>query len=203
MSDEGLTSERAEQLRVAVREKYRRISRKPNDQFPYPVGRESLNRLGYAADWIMAVPNEIVDRFVGVGNPFSIRRVQKGERVLDIGCGCGLDSFVSALQAGPEGLVVGIDLTAEMLAWARNAKMDALAGNLHFQEGSAEELPFDDASFDLVISNGVLNLVPDKKSAFREIARVLHPEGTFVAADLILIDTLPAETLANMDAWST
>jgi len=203
MSDECLTSERAEQLRIAVKKKYSGISRKPNNHFPYPVGRESLEWLGYAAELIAAIPPEVVDRFVGVGNPFSIQRVRKGERVLDIGCGCGLDSFVSALQAGPEGLVVGIDLTAEMLEWARNAKMGALRGPLHFQEGSAEELPFKDASFDLVISNGVLNLVPDKESAFREIARVLHPEGTFVAADLVIVETLPEETLASMDAWST
>jgi SAM-dependent methyltransferase len=203
MSDEYLTSERAEQLRIAVKKKYSGISRKPNNHFPYPVGRESLEWLGYAAELIAAIPPEVVDRFVGVGNPFSIQRVRKGERVLDIGCGCGLDSFVSALQAGPEGLVVGIDLTAEMLEWARNAKMGALRGPLHFQEGSAEELPFKDASFDLVISNGVLNLVPDKESAFREIARVLHPEGTFVAADLVIVETLPEETLASMDAWST
>jgi arsenite methyltransferase len=203
MSNQCLTSGRAAQLKAAVKEKYRDVSRKPHGKFPYPVGRESLDRLGYAAEWITAVPNEIVERFVGVGNPFSIRRVQKGERVLDIGCGCGLDSFVSALQAGPEGLVVGLDLTAEMLEWARNAKINAFTRNLNFLEGSAEELPFDDASFDLVISNGVLNLVPNKESAFREIARVLRPEGTFVAADLVLVETIPEDTLASMDAWST
>jgi SAM-dependent methyltransferase len=203
MSNECLTPERAAQLKVAVKEKYRGVSRAAHGQFPYPVGRESLDRLGYDAEWITAVPNEIVERFVGVGNPFGVQRVRRGERVLDIGCGCGLDSFVAALQAGPEGFVVGIDLTAEMLEWARSAKTDAFTGNPHFREGSAEELPFDDASFDLVISNGVLNLVPDKESAFREIARVLRPEGNFVAADLVLVETIPEETLASMDAWST
>jgi arsenite methyltransferase len=203
MSDECPAGERAEQLREAVKEKYRGISRKPTGHFPYPIGRESLERLGYAAEWINSVTNEIVDRFFGVGNPFSIRRVRKGERVLDIGCGCGLDSFVSAMEAGPEGWVVGIDLTAQMLEWACKAKAEASIQNIHFQEASAEALPFKDASFDLVISNGVLNLVPDKESAFREIARVLRPEGDFVAADLIVVETMPEKTFASMDAWST
>ena len=203
MPDQFLTQQRVAELKVAVKEKYRGVARKPHGQFPYPVGQESLERLGYRTEWITAVPREIVDRFVGVGNPFSIRRVQRGERVLDIGCGCGLDSYVSALQTGPEGLVAGIDLTIEMLEWACTARADALPGNLHFREASAEALPFENASFDLVISNGVLNLVPDKKSAFREIARVLRREGDFVAADLVVEETLPEQTLASMDAWST
>ena len=203
MSDKRFAGDWEEQLKSTVKRKYRGVSRKPEGQFPYPVGQESLERLGYPREWISAVPKDVVDRFVGVGNPFSIRPVQKGERVLDIGCGCGLDSFVSALQTGQEGLVFGIDLTAEMLEWARNAKANTILDNLHFREGSAEELPFEDGAFDLVISNGVLNLVPNKESAFREIARVLRPEGNFVAADLVVVESIPEETLASMDAWST
>jgi arsenite methyltransferase len=203
MPDNDFAASWQEQLKSAIKNKYRGVSRKAEGRFPYPVGQESLKRLGYLREWIRAVPKDVVDRFVGVGNPFSIRPVGKGERVLDIGCGCGLDSFVAALQTGPEGLVFGIDLTAEMLDWARKAQAETAMENLCFQEGSAEELPFENASFDLVISNGVLNLVPDKESAFREIARVLRPEGSFVAADLVVVESIPEETLASMDAWST
>ena len=203
MSHECLSPEYAEKLRTAVKQKYRIFSREIAGQFLYPVGRESLDRLGYPAKLLSSIPAEIIARFAGVGNPFSARRVRKGEKVLDIGCGCGVDSFVAALQVGPEGCVTGMDLSVEMLEWALQAKGQSSMKNLDFREGSAEALPFEDGSFDLVISNGVLNLVPDKESAFREIARVLRPEGDFVAADLIVVDTIPEETLASMEAWST
>lgn len=203
MFDDCLSVEYAQQIRDAVKRKYRGFSREPNGQFPYPVGRQSLEQLGYSAEWIAAIPDQIVDRFVGVGNPFTIRRVRRGERVLDIGCGCGLDSFVAALQAGPEGLVIGVDLTAEMLEQASGAKPLTSRKNVEFQEASAEALPFEDASFDLVISNGVLNLVPDKRTAFREIARVLQPGGDFVAADLVVLEDIPETIAASLDAWST
>jgi|WetSurMetagenome_2_1015567.scaffolds.fasta_scaffold41135_2 arsenite methyltransferase len=203
MSQDCLSPEFASRLKNAVKQKYRTFSQNTRNQFPYPIGRESLDRLEYSAELISAIPGEITGRFAGVGNPFSIRRPRKGERVLDIGCGCGVDSFVAALQVGPEGQVVGLDLSVEMLEWALQAKTPSSLKNISFYEGSAESLPFEDASFDLVISNGALNLVPDKESAFREIARVLRPGGNFVAADLIVVDTIPEETLASMEAWST
>ncbi len=203
MTDNCFADNWKERLQSAIKSKYRGVSHKAEGLFPYPVGQESLERLGYPRELIRTIPKDVVDRFVGVGNPFSIRSVRKGERVLDIGCGCGLDSFVSALLAGPEGLVFGIDFTAEMLDWACKARAETAMQNLRFQEGSAEELPFENASFDFVISNGVLNLVPDKDKAFREIARVLRPDGNFVAADLVVVESIPEETLASMDAWST
>lgn len=197
------SAERAAQLRSAVKEKYSAVSHEPQGRFPYPVGRESLERLGYDKELLARVPPEVVARFVGVGNPFSIRPVQTGERILDIGCGCGLDSFIAAMLAGPEGRVVGLDITREMLAWARSAQAAAGVANLSFYEGSAEALPFEDESFDVVLSNGVLNLVPDKDIALREIARVLNPGGNMVAADLVVVETIPEQTLCSMDAWST
>lgn len=197
------TPERAAELRAAVREKYRVVSRQPCGHFSYPTGRESLTRLGYAPEWLAGVPAEVADGFVGVGNPFSVRRVGRGERVLDVGCGCGFDAFVVGSLVGPEGQAVGLDITREMLERPRAALARTPATHVQFREGSVEALPFQDASFDLVISNGVLNLVPDKDAAFREIARVLRPGGDFVAADLIVVQTIPEEVLASMDAWST
>jgi arsenite methyltransferase len=169
---------------------------------PYPVGRESLARLGYRSEWLAGIPSAIVDRFIGVGNPFNLRLAQSGERVLDVGCGCGLDAFVAGAMVGTTGEVVGIDLSPEMLDWPRTAQEEIHARNLRFIEGSVEALPFEDASFDLVISNGVLNLVPDKDAAFHEIARVLRDDGDFVAADVIVMETIPEDVLKNLDAWS-
>lgn len=203
MFAEYLSPAQAEQIRAAVKERYGSISREPHAaQIPYPVGKESLARLGYRSDWLAGIPSPILDRFIGVGNPFSIRLPKTGERVLDVGCGCGVDTFVAAALVGPTGEVVGIDLSPEMLEWPRKAQEEHGAANLRFMEGSVEALPFEDASFDLVISNGVLNLVPDKDAAFHEIARVLRDDGDFVAADLIVMETIPEDILKSVDAWS-
>ena len=201
--EECLSIEKRDAILKTVREKYSAVSREPAGKFSYPVGRESALGLGYAPEWLAQLPAEIVDRFVGVGNPFSIRKPRPGERVLDVGCGCGFDSFVASGLVGPEGRVVGLDLSPEMLAFAREALGTRPLPNIEFKDGSVEALPFEDGSFDLVISNGVLNLVPDKNAAFREIHRVLRPGGTLAAADLLVIESIPEEVLADSDAWST
>lgn len=203
MSEECLTPERAAELRDAVKDRYRSVAERPDGQFPYPVGRASARRLGYAPEWLGAVPDRVVEHFIGVGNPFDIRQPRPGERVLDVGCGCGFDAWVAAGLVGPDGRVVGVDLTPEMLGLARRALAEQDPGNLELHEGGVEALPFDDESFDQVITNGVLNLVPDKDAAFREIHRVLRPGGILAAADLLVIDTVPEEVLADADAWST
>ena len=195
--------ERAAEIRSAVKLKYQKAVVNPGGHFSYPVGRESALKLGYDPSWLGSIPEDSVNGFVGVGNPFRIRVPAPGDRVLDAGCGCGFDTFIAALLAGSQGKAAGIDLTAEMLAVPRAAAASFRQGNVEFREGSIENLPFDDAAFDLVISNGVLNLVPDKPAAFSEIARVLRPEGALVAADLLVIETIPPEVLANTDAWST
>lgn len=201
--EECLSKERAEELRRAVTEKYRTVSSEPKGHFPYPVGRESALGLGYQPEWLEAIPAEVVDRFVGVGNPFRLRQPVKGEHVLDVGCGCGLDVYVATQLVGAEGRAVGLDLTAEMLQWASRFATDWPLGNVEFKEGTVGALPFQDDSFNMVISNGVLNLVPDKDVAFRELQRVLRPGGTFAAADLLVTDTIPQKVLSSMDAWST
>lgn len=202
MLNECLSEQRQNELRSAVRERYRAVACQPAGHFTYPIGRESALGLGYRPEWLAAIPSEIVERFVGVGNPFTIRQPSPGDHVLDIGCGCGLDTFVAALQVGACGRSMGLDLTAEMLEWPRKACGEFSLHNVQFQEGSAEKLPFEDALFDLVISNGALNLVPDKDAAFGEICRVLRPGGAFAAADLLVVESIPETVLASEDAWS-
>ncbi len=196
-------SKRAEEIREAVKLKYRQVAESPTGYFAYPVGAEGALKLGYDPSWINLVPKAVVSRFVGVGNPFTIRTPKPGDRVLDAGCGCGFDTFIAASMTGISGSAVGIDITPEMLEIAKSASGSFQAGNVEFREGSIEQLPFKDRCFDLVLSNGVLNLIPDKQRAFKEIARVLRPEGSLLAADLLVIDKIPPEVLASTDAWST
>lgn len=202
MLNERISEQRQEELRGAVREKYRDVACQPTGRFTYPIGRDSALGLGYRPEWLAAVPADIVERFVGVGNPFTVCEPAPGGRVLDVGCGCGLDTFVAALLVGPAGRTTGLDLTVEMLEWPRETCAASGLENVEFLEGSAENLPFADASFDLVISNGALNLVPDKDAAFAEIRRVLRPGGAFTAADLLVVETIPEAVLASHDAWS-
>ena len=190
-------------IREAVLAKYRAVASSPAGQFPYPVGREGLARLGYRPAWLAAVPAALQDRFVGIGNPFAERIPARGERVLDAGCGCGVDVFVAAHLVGPTGSVAGADLSPEMLAAPRAEAARAGPGRPEFVEAPVEDLPFEDGSFDLVLSNGALNLVPDKDAAYRELARVLRAGGTLVAADLVLVESLPEEVRRDPDAWST
>jgi len=195
--------ERAVELRSAVKSKYQKVAASPENHFAYPVGKAGALKLGYSHSWLGYLNADVIDRFVGVGNPFSIRPPKPGDRILDAGCGCGFDTFIASALAGPTGRAIGIDLTAEMLALPRLAAESFKHGNVDFLEGSIEKLPFDDGSFDLVISNGVLNLIPDKQAAFAELARVLRLKGALVSADLLVIETIPPEMLANTDAWST
>ena len=192
-----------EGIRSSVRGKYRAVARDPAGQFPYPVGVEGLARLGYDPAAVAALPPEVAGRFVGIGNPLSLRPAAPGERVLDAGCGCGADAFLSARAVGPSGRVVGVDLVPEMLEAPRAAAAAAGLRHLEFLEGDLERLPLPDGSFDLAISNGALNLVPDKDAAYRELARVLRPGGVLAAADLAVVASIPAETLRDMDAWSS
>lgn len=203
MIQEHPSRARARALQSAVREKYRSVARRPEGRFPYPVGRKSALRLGYERAWLDAVPDPVVRRFVGVGNPFAARRPRDGERVLDLGCGAGFDAFVAALLVGQGGRVVGLDLTREMLDVAREHARAWALKNAAFRTGRAERLPFEASEFDLVVSNGVLNLVPDKDAAFQEAYRVLRPGGAFAVADLLVTERVPEEVLADMDAWST
>ncbi len=190
-------------IREAIRRRYAGVARRPDGQFTYPVGRASAEGLGYRIDLLDRVPAVVVDRFVGVDNPFSLGMPCPGENVLDIGCGCGLDAHVAAILVGPEGKACGVDLSEEMLEVARRGRKESGVTNLDFRVGVAEALPVESDWADLVVSNGVLNLTTCKSSAFGEVLRVLKPGGRFQAADLILGSDLPAGLLDTPAAWST
>jgi len=193
----------ADRLRAAVIDKYRGVAKSPEGLFAYPTGAAGARQLAYREQQLARIPAAVLERFVGVGNPLGVRPALPGERVLDVGCGAGLDSFLAAEQVGAGGRVVGLDLTPEMIAIAHEALARAKLAQLRFEVGSAEALPFEDASFDLMISNGALNLVVDKQRCFGELLRVLRPGGALSIADLLVIESIPDEVLADMDAWST
>jgi ubiquinone/menaquinone biosynthesis C-methylase UbiE len=148
------------------------------------------------------VPETAAESFAGVANPFTLGRLEPGERVLDLGCGAGTDSLVAAQMVGPEGSVTGIDMTPEMLAKARRAGEELGAGNVEFLEAEAERLPFPDASFDVVISNGVIDLIPDKDAVFSELHRVLRPGGRLQVADVTIQNPVSEEGRRNIDLWT-
>jgi SAM-dependent methyltransferase len=178
-------------IRDGIAQKYRKVAASPEGLFRYPTGEASARGLGYPPNLLAAIPQTIRERFVGVGNPISLRPIRAGESVLDLGCGAGFDAFIAAQLVGPAGRVVGIDLSPEMLAVARAGQAEAGFPEVEFREASVEALPFPDTSFDVALSNGVLNLVPDKPAALREIFRVLRPGGRLQACDIGLVGDRP------------
>src|SRR5438128_4035898 len=156
-------------LKSEIRKTYAAVSQQPEKDFIFPTGREWAADLGYPEELLAKVPEGAAESFAGVANPFSLGALEPGERVLDLGCGAGTDSLVAAQMVGPEGHVSGIDMTPEMLAKARAAADELGAVNVEFVEGEIERLPFAEESFDVVISNGVVDLVPDKDAVFSEI----------------------------------
>jgi arsenite methyltransferase len=191
-----------EALREEVRGKYREVATDPGRGFHFHTGRPLAARLGYDAVVVDALPDRAVESFAGVGNPFSLRALQPGERVVDIGSGAGFDSFIAGSQVGEGGRVVGVDMTPEMLAKSR-ATAEALGfAQVEFREGIAEQLPVEDGWADVVISNGVINLCADKKAVFEEIRRVLRPGGWLQFADIANGRPVPPEALRDIDLWT-
>ena len=191
-----------EQLREQVRDKYRDVATDPNRTFHFHTGRPLAARLGYDAVVVRGLPDRAVESFAGVGNPFSLRPLEPGERVVDIGSGAGFDSFIAAGQVGAAGRVVGVDMTPEMLTRSRDTA-DALGlANVEFREGLAEALPVESGWADVVISNGVINLCADKRAVFSEIRRVLRPGGTLQFADIANGRPVPPEAMRDIDLWT-
>jgi arsenite methyltransferase len=191
-----------EALRGEVRDKYRAVALKPDAAYHFHTGRPLAQRLGYETDAVDALPDRAVESFAGVGNPFSLRRLQQGEFVVDVGSGAGFDTFIAAGQVSSAGRVVGVDMTPEMLEKSR-ATGDALGfGHVEFREGLAEQLPVEDGWADAVISNGVINLCADKRAVFAEIHRVLRPGGWLQFADIANGRPVPPEALRDIDLWT-
>lgn len=189
-------------LRAQVREKYREVALEPEGDFHFHTGRGHALQLGYDPASVADVPEAAAEAFAGVANPFALRRVVAGERVVDVGAGGGFDSFVASSSVGAAGHVIGVDTTPEMLDRARAAAVAAGRANVEFREGLAEELPVDDGWADAVISNGVINLVADKRRAFDEIHRVLRPGGVLQFADIANGRPVPEEAIADIDLWT-
>ena len=189
-------------LRRQVRAKYREVALAPGADYHFHTGRGLAGRLGYDDSAVSALPDRAVESFAGVGNPFSLRPLAPGEHVVDVGSGAGFDSFIAAGQVGPGGRVTGVDMTAEMLAKARQTAAALGLGQVEFREGLAEALPVEDGWADVVISNGVINLCADKQAVFAEIFRVLRPGGRLQFADIANGRPVPAEALRDIDLWT-
>jgi arsenite methyltransferase len=202
MSDTGRLLVDVDELREQVREKYREVAVAPTAEYHFHTGRPLAARLGYDETVVDMLPEVAVESFAGVGNPFSLRKVEPGERVIDVGSGAGFDSFVAAHSVGATGAVVGVDMTAEMLAKSRAIAAQLALHHVQFREGFAEQLPVDDEWADVVISNGVINLCADKRAVFTEIHRVLRPGGVLQFADIANGRAVPPEALRDIDLWT-
>jgi SAM-dependent methyltransferase len=189
-------------LREEVKKKYRDVAIRPGATYHFHTGRSLAARLGYDGKVVDAMPNEAVESFAGVANPFSLRDLMPGERVVDLGSGAGFDCFVAAGKVGASGRVVGVDMTKEMLAKSRNTALAMGLINVEFREGTLEELPVEDGWADVVISNGVINLCADKQVVFGEIRRVLKPGGYLQFADIANGKPVPASAIATIDLWT-
>jgi SAM-dependent methyltransferase len=188
-------------LKSEIRKTYASVSQDPEKDFVFPTGRAWAEDLGYPEE-LARVPDFVVESFAGVANPFSLGRLEPGERVLDLGSGAGTDSLVAALMVGSEGSVTGLDMTPEMLAKARAGAAELGFEKVVFVEGEAESLPFSDGDFDVVISNGVIDLIPDKDAVFSEIHRVLDPGGRIQIADVTIQQPVSDEGKRNIDLWT-
>lgn len=188
-------------LRSEIRKTYAAVSAEPERDFMFPTGRAWAQDLGYPPD-LAEVPESAVESFAGVANPWALGPVAPGERVLDLGCGAGTDLLVAAAMVGPEGSVTGVDMTPEMLDKARASADEMGVSNVTLVEGEIERLPFAERSFDVVISNGVIDLVPDKDAVFAEVYRVLAGGGRIQFADVTIQKPVSEEGRRNIDLWT-
>jgi arsenite methyltransferase len=190
-----------ELLKSEIKKTYASVSEQPKTEFIFPTGRAWAEDLDYP-DELANVPEAAVESFAGVANPWTMGRLAEGERVLDLGSGAGTDSLIAAQMVGEHGRVTGIDMTPAMLSKARGAAAEMGARNVEFVESEAEQLPFPDGSFDVVISNGVIDLIPDKDAVFAELYRVLTPGGRMQIADVTIQNPVSAEGRRNIDLWT-
>lgn len=191
-----------EALRADVRAKYKDVATNPHGDFHFHTGRPLAALLGYDTDVVDTLPDRAVESFAGVGNPHVVRPLQPGERVVDLGSGGGFDCFIAALAVGPNGAVLGVDMTPEMLAKARETADELGLDHVEFRAGILEELPVDDGWADAVIANGVINLVADKPAVFAQAFRALRPGGVIQFADIANGKPLPEQAVCSIDLWT-
>ena len=192
-----------DEIRAAIQKEYELVAEEPDHGFHFHTGRPLLvDILGYEETWLDSIADEGIDSSAGTGNPFQLGVLNKGENVVDVGSGGGIDSLIAAKMVGPTGEVIGIDMTSAMLEKSRTAATLSQIENVDFREGFAEELPVDDDWADVVISNGVLNLFPDKAAGLKEMVRVLKPGGRLQIADILVEKAVPMGAKNNIDLWT-
>jgi len=198
----GLARVDRAELRRAITEKYAEVATNPEQGFHFHTGRPLARMLGYADRLIDGIPAANVDSFAGMGNPFLFGDLAPGERVLDLGCGAGFDTLIAAQQVGPDGRIVAVDMTAEMLAKTAAGASTMGLTNVEVREGYAEALPVEDGWADVIISNGVVNLCPDKRAVFKEMFRVLRPGGRIQLGDIVVHKEVPQDAKDDIALWS-
>jgi arsenite methyltransferase len=191
----------AEELRCLISNKYTEVAKTPEKGFHFHTGKPLAMMLGYPEETVDALPSGTVESFAGTGNPFSMGDMHSGETVLDVGCGAGFDTIIAARQIGQSGRVISVDMTPAMLEKAQAGARQAGAGNIDFRKGLAEALPVEDESVDVVISNGVINLCPDKMAAMQEIYRTLKPGGRIQIGDIVVHKEVPEDAKSDIDLW--
>jgi ubiquinone/menaquinone biosynthesis C-methylase UbiE len=189
-------------LEQKVKKMYQEVALNPHGEFHFEMGRGLAEKLGYEKDDLDKIPAAAIESFAGVGYYFDMANLKEGDRVLDLGSGSGMDVFVAALKVGNTGKVSGVDMTDEQLEKAERLRSENNFTNVSFHKSYIEKLPFEDASFDTVISNGVINLCPDKQKVFLEIARVLKSKGRMVIADIVTEKQLPESVVCNSTLWA-
>jgi len=191
-----------EQLRAEVQSKYREVAAAPTATYHFHTGRAHALRLGYASSPLDQLPEVACEAFAGVANPFHWGTPELGEHVVDLGSGAGMDSLLAALWVGAEGRVIGVDMTTEMLERSRGIAASLAFANVEFRQGVIENAPVEDGWADVVISNGVINLCPDKLGVYGEIVRMLRPGGRMMIADICIEKPVPEEALRDIDLWT-
>jgi arsenite methyltransferase len=191
-----------DQLRLAIQSEYESVALEPELGFHFHTGRKLAGLLDYDDDWLQGIPEGSIESFAGTGNPFSLGELQPGENVVDVGSGAGIDSLIAARMVAPAGQVMGVDMTPVMLEKARQAAQEAHIHNVTFHQGFGEALPVEDAWADVVISNGVLNLMPEKAAGLGEMARVLKPTGRIQIGDILVQKEVPNSAKGDIALWS-
>jgi arsenite methyltransferase len=191
------------ELEAKVRQVYRQVAEQPHATYHFQMGRALAQRLGYPDDLLTSIPESAVESFAGVGYFFDLADLQPGEAVIDLGSGSGMDTLIAAGLVGPAGRVVGVDFTLEQLTKARRLAAQVSVDQVEFRAGRIDRLPADSESFDCAISNGVINLSPDKQRVFAEAARVLRPGGRLAIADIVTTQQLTEAIVSNADLWAS